>query len=90
MCLQRVVFNSGFWIFRKIKYDCCPGYKRTPIVNNECVEKNPTYDPIIQTLAEMKKVETADILHKIEPALDKDGRDFTVFVPEQDTSSQTV
>ncbi|KAL5971640.1 Transforming growth factor-beta-induced protein ig-h3 [Taenia solium] len=74
----------------EIKYDCCPGYKRTPIVNNECVEKDPTYMPIIPTLAEMSKTETADILHKIEPALDKDGRDFTVFVPEQDTSSQTI
>ncbi|KAL5111793.1 Transforming growth factor-beta-induced protein ig-h3 [Taenia crassiceps] len=74
----------------KIKYDCCPGYKRTPIVNNECVEKIPTYMPIIPTLAEMNKVETADILHKVEPALDEDGRDFTVFVPEQDASSQTV
>ncbi|EUB63684.1 Transforming growth factor-beta-induced protein ig-h3 [Echinococcus granulosus] len=73
-----------------IKYDCCPGYKRTPIVNNECVEKNPTYMPIIPTLAEMNKVETADILHKVESALDKDGRDFTVFVPEQDSSLQTV
>ncbi|VDM31293.1 unnamed protein product [Hydatigera taeniaeformis] len=74
----------------KIVYDCCPGYKRTPIVNNECVEKNPTYMPIIPTLAEMNKVETADILHKVEPALDKDGKDFTVFVPEQDIASQTI
>ena len=46
--------------------------------------------PIIPTLQEMNKMETADILHKVESELDKNGRDFTVFVPEIDSSLQRV
>lgn len=74
----------------KIIYDCCPGYRRTPLVNNECVEKNPTYMPIISTLQDMKMDEAADILQKIEPELDKNGKDFTVFAPEEDNSIQNI
>ncbi|KAM7541397.1 hypothetical protein Aperf_G00000029440 [Anoplocephala perfoliata] len=74
----------------KVKYDCCPGYKKSPIVNNECVERTPTYKKIYPTLVDMEKVETADILEKVEPSLNKNGKDFTVFVPEQDSSLQKV
>lgn len=43
---------------------------------------------IIPTLQDMEKDETADILQQLEPALDKNGKDFTVFVPEEDSSLQ--
>ncbi|VDD74276.1 unnamed protein product [Mesocestoides corti] len=76
---------------KQITYDCCPGYKRTPLVNNECVEKSATYMPIIPTLLDMGKIETADIFQKVEPALDlKTGKDFTVFVPQTDSATQTI
>nr|CDS32016.1 gynecophoral canal protein [Hymenolepis microstoma] len=74
----------------KVIYDCCPGYKRTPLVNDECVEKNPTYMSIISTLQDMKRDETADVLQQQEPELDKNGKDFTVFVPEEDYSIQYI
>lgn len=74
----------------KVIYDCCPGYKRTPLVNDECVEKNPTYMPIISTLQDMKRDETTDVLQQQEPELDKNGKDFTIFVPDEDYSIQYI
>ncbi|VDO14599.1 unnamed protein product [Rodentolepis nana] len=74
----------------KITYDCCPGYKRTSLVNDECVEKTPTYMPIISTLQDMKRDETTDVLQQLESELDKNGKDFTVFAPEEDYSIQYI
>lgn len=74
--------NSG------IQYDCCPGFKRSAIINNECVEVDRTYLPIVPTLELMGKNKTANTLALAEPdlAMDDQNKDFTVFVPDKDGS----
>ncbi|VDN13971.1 unnamed protein product [Dibothriocephalus latus] len=80
-------FSHGITLIR-IKYDCCPGFKRSDIINNECVEVDRTYLPIVPTLELMNKNKTANKLALAEPNLAKDdqNKDFTVFVPDKDGS----
>ena len=75
-----------------MKYDCCPGYRRTELVNNQCAERTPTYLPIYSTLMDMKKIDTADVFHKVIPELESatGNKDFTVFVPEMDKDTQSM
>ncbi|BHF60286.1 hypothetical protein SprV_0100325000 [Sparganum proliferum] len=72
----------------RVKYDCCPGFKRSDIIDNKCVEVDRTYVPIVPTLEFMDKNQTASALESIEPDLAEDGKnkDFTVFVPDEDGS----
>ncbi|CAH8521930.1 unnamed protein product [Dicrocoelium dendriticum] len=81
-------FPHGMSQSNRYTYDCCPGYERSTMVNNKCVQMEVTWKPIIQYLRDRGYVKAAQALNTntgIEDlATSLANSVYTVFVPQED------
>ncbi|VDP70159.1 unnamed protein product [Echinostoma caproni] len=72
----------------RYEYDCCPGFERSDLVDNKCVQMETTWKTIVRYLKERGNVETASALadNTDLPDLSQDPAKYvyTVFVPKED------
>lgn len=90
---MRLKFPYNCHPSNQYEYDCCPGFERSSLLNDKCVQMETTWKPIVRYLRERGNVQTASALFGNTglPDLSQDPAQFvyTVFVPKEDGDIRT-
>ncbi|KER19261.1 fasciclin domain protein [Opisthorchis viverrini] len=81
-------FPHGLRPDTRYVYDCCPGYSKSDIIPNQCVQRDPTWKDLLTFLEDNGNSNTARALKENTAIQDLQAKPsqkvYTVFVPQND------